>query len=148
MSTERNAALVRRFVDEVLHGAEPNRVDELVAADYVDHALPPQMPAGLESMRQVLGMLRAVFPDLQYTIEDVIAADDKVVVRFTRRGTHAGPFMGLAATGRVAQWTGMDIFRLADGKIVEHWTNFDQLGMMQQLGAQLVLPGQGQPTGL
>ena len=148
MSIERNSAIVRCFADEVLNDNNLDALADLVAADYVDHALPPGMPVGVGSLRQVLGMLRSVFPDLHYRIEDLIAADDKVVVRFSRQGTHAGAFMGLQPTGRVACWTGIDIYRLAAGQIVEHWTNFDQMGMMQQLGAQLVMAGQNTPEGV
>ena len=142
MTGEQNTATIRRFITDVLNGDNPAALDELVAANYVDHALPPQMPPSRESMRRLLVMLRSVFPDIHYAVEDVIAANDKVVVRFTRRGTQRAEFMGIAPSGKMAQWTGMDIFRLADGKIVEHWNNFDQLGMLQRLGAELKLPEQ------
>ena len=140
MTHNQNTAIVRRFIAEVLNGDNLPALDELVAADYVDHAIPPQMPPNRESMRQLLVMLRSVFPDIHYATEDVIAADDKVVVRFTRCGTQRGEFMAIAPSGHVVQWTGVDIFRIEDGKIVEHWNNFDQLGMLQQLGAELKIP--------
>jgi steroid delta-isomerase-like uncharacterized protein len=82
-------------------------------------------------------MLRTSFPDLTITIEDLIAEGDKVVTRLTARGTHQGTFRGIAPTGRVVSWTGIRIFRIAEGKIVEHWANWDDLSLLQQLGGRI-----------
>ena len=80
-------------------------------------------------------MYRAAFPDLQFTIDDVIAQDDKVVIRWSSRGTHRGELMGLAPTGKEATSSGISIDKIADGKIVESWNHWDTLGLMRQLGA-------------
>jgi hypothetical protein len=78
--------------------------------------------------------LHAAFPDLHIDVEDMIAEGDKVVARVTASGTHQGEFMGIAPTGNRVEFSAIDIARIAEGKIVEHWSNSDQLGMMQQLG--------------
>jgi steroid delta-isomerase-like uncharacterized protein len=82
--------------------------------------------------------LREAFPDFHVTLEDLIADEHKVVVRLTARGTQRGAFMGVPATGKSATWMGIRIFRLVNGKIVEHWGVWDSLGMMQQLGMNSV----------
>jgi len=135
LSTEQHKALVRRFVDEVLNANNLDALGEVCSADCISHSLPPDWPQGVEALKEIMRSGYRVLPDLHYTIEDLIAEGDKVAVRFTRRGTHRGEFMGSAPSGRAVQWTGIDIFRIADGKLVENWSNFDQLGMMQQLGA-------------
>jgi steroid delta-isomerase-like uncharacterized protein len=80
-------------------------------------------------------MYRAAFPDLQFTVEDIIDQDDRVVIRWSSRGTHQGELMGLAPTGKIVTVTGISIDRFADGKVAESWTNWDVLGLMRQLGA-------------
>ena len=85
--------------------------------------------------------MHTAFPDIQMNVEDMIAEADKVVARVSVSGTHQGEFMGIDPTGNRVAITGIDILRIADGKIVEHWGNFDDLGMMQQLG---VIPEPGQ----
>jgi predicted ester cyclase len=80
-------------------------------------------------------MLRAAFPDFHYTIDDVFSSGDKVVLRVTASGTQRGELMGHPASGRRAEWTEIHIVRVRGGKLAEHWTNMDQLGMLQQLQA-------------
>jgi steroid delta-isomerase-like uncharacterized protein len=100
--------------------------------------------SGVEDLKQFFVMLRSGFPDFQGIIEDLFAAEgDKVVLRFTFRGTHQGEFMGIAPTGKQVIMPGIDIFRIADGKLVELWNQEDMLGMMQQLGA-IPEPGQSE----
>jgi steroid delta-isomerase-like uncharacterized protein len=82
-------------------------------------------------------MVYTASADLRHTIEDMVAEGDKVATRMTSRGTHTGDFRGIAPTGKQFTVTGMDLFRIADGKIAEQWTNLDTLGVLQQLG---VLP--------
>jgi steroid delta-isomerase-like uncharacterized protein len=79
--------------------------------------------------------MRAAFPDTRMTIEDEIAEGDKVVIRWTIRGTHKGEYMGIAPTGKEVTVTGISVYRIERGKIVEDWSNNDMLGMLQQLGA-------------
>jgi steroid delta-isomerase-like uncharacterized protein len=107
--------------------------DEMVASDMVIHE-PSHDIHGRDGAKQFVVMLRAGFPDIHFTIENQIAEEDRVVTRFTARGTHTGEFRGLPATGKQIRVTGTETDRIADGMCVERWTNIDQLGMMQQLG--------------
>jgi steroid delta-isomerase-like uncharacterized protein len=133
-STEANKAVIRRFYDEFLSQGNLAVVEELFAPNFVGHFLPPGMPPGGEGLKQLFSMYRAAFPDVQSTIEDLVAHDDLVVARATTRGTNQGGFMGFPATGRSVAVAGIDMFRLKDGKIVEQWLNRDDLGLLQQLG--------------
>jgi len=135
MTSEQIKALVRRFVDEGLNSHNLDALDQFFSTDIIDHSLSPAWPHGIAALKQIMDSDYRLLPDLHYTIEDMIAEDDKVAVRFRRRGTDRGEFMGIAPSGREITWMGIDIFRIADGRIVEHWGNFDQLGMRQQLGA-------------
>ena len=136
--SEENKAVVRRFMG-VFETGDLSVLDEVLASNYVDHNPFPEQAPGPEGMKEMLGMMRAIFPDMAVTAEDMIAEGDKVVVRWTGTGTHRGEFMGIPATGNKVTVTGIGIDRLVDGKIVEHWEQFDTMGMMQQLGA---IPGQ------
>jgi predicted ester cyclase len=91
--------------------------------------------AGREGLRQALGLFAAAFPDWQTTIEDLIAEGGKVVLRGVGRGTHRGPSMGIAPTGKQVAVPGIHIMHIADGQTAEHWAQADDLGMMRQLGA-------------
>ncbi len=147
MSAEESKALVRRYVEEVVNRRNLDVLDEIFAADFVQYGGEPDQVSGVEDLKQFFVMLRSGFPDFQGTIEDLFAAEgDKVVLRFTLRGTHQGEFMGVAPTGRQVTMAGIDIFRVANGKIVELWSQEDMLGMMQKLGV-VPEPGlSGQPT--
>ncbi len=133
--TEDNKALNRRFVEEVINEGNLDAIDELLDPGVVDHAAPPGFPTGREGAKQFAAMMRSAFPDLHLTIEDMIAEGDKVVMRSTWSGTHQGEFMWIPATGRRVTVSAIDISRVADGRMVEHWEQFDALGLMQQLGA-------------
>lgn len=141
MSTGEMKILANRFVEEVINTGNLDRADEFFTTDYVDHAAPPGLPPGTAGLKAFFGMFRAAFPDLHYTLEDTIAEGDKVVQRFTARGTMQGPFLGMPATGKRAIWSEIHIVREAGGKFVEHWASVDQLGMFQQLG---LAPAPGQ----
>ncbi len=132
--TEDNKALNRRFVEEVINQGNIEAIDELIDPGVVDHAALPGFPTGREGAKQFFAMMRSAFPDLHLTIEDMIAEGDKVVMRSTWSGTHQGEFMGIPATGRRVTVSAIDISRVADGRIVEHWEQSDALGLMQQLG--------------
>ena len=133
MSTEENKAIADRIPLELSKG-NIAILDELVDPQAIDHSIPPGMPQNIESAKQFFGMMRAAFPDFTYTIDDTIGEGDKVVQRLTGQGTMTGAFMGMPATGKSATWSEIHISRFANGKIVEHWANIDQLGMLQQLG--------------
>jgi len=139
MSKE-NKAISRRVNEECFNQGNLAVADELLAADYVDHAAPPGLPAGVEGFKQLVAIYRTAFPDLHVTIEDQIAEGDKLATRFTASGAHQGELMGIAPTGKKVTVTGIAIERIVDNKIVEHWLVSDQLGMLQQLG---VIPAQG-----
>jgi predicted ester cyclase len=130
---EENKAIARRIF-EVFNTGNLALADELVAADVIDHQPPPGIESGLAGFKQLVLMLRAGFPDLHVTVEDIIAEGDKVVGRTTIRGSHTGEFMGMAPTGKQFTMQAIDVMRFAGGKAVEHWGNQDDLGMMQQLG--------------
>ena len=141
MSTEENKALVRRFYDEVFNKKNLMAIDEFLDPQIIEHALPPGLPGGSAGSRQFIGMYLAAFPDLHLTAEDLIAEGDKVVARFTLRGTHKGELMGVPPTGKQVTMTGIQIVRTAEGRIAVNWINLDALGMLQQLG---VIPAPGQ----
>ena len=135
MSTEANKALVRRWWEETDKG-NLAIIDELCAADYVDHSPPlPGMGEGSEAVRKANETLAAAFPDTVHIIEAMIAEGDLVVTRLRGRATFLGECVGIPPNGKVVEITGIAIHRVADGKLVEHWANIDSLSFMQQLGA-------------
>ncbi len=133
MSTEQNKKVAERLPVEIGKG-NLAVFDEVVGPNAVDHAVPPGLPPTLEGAKQFFAAFRAAFPDLKYTIEDVIAEGDYVVQRVTGTGTMKGAFQGMPPSGKSATWSEMHIVRFADGKVVEHWANIDQMGMLTQLG--------------
>jgi len=136
--TRYNKEIIRRLYDEVFVKWNLAVVDELVSADFVCHAMPPGTPPGPAGFRQFYGTIRTTFADVRYTVEDLIAEGDKVVVRWKWDATHRGDFLGIPPTGGPAPLTGIAIYRLADGKIVERWVEVDLLGLGQRLGAKFV----------
>ena len=129
---EHNLLIVRRFFDELWTNGRLEAVDELLAPAHTHHLSGDDL-GGPEEVKALAVFLRAAFPDLRFVIEDEVVADDKVVVRWTAVGTHRGDFDGIAPTGRVVTWTGIDIVRLHDHRIVELWGNYDGLGLEEQL---------------
>ena len=134
MSAEENKAIFRRYVEEV-----SNQGNLEVAEEIFDRYLAHQpdgsaLERGPEDVKRFMGEFRAGFPDFHSTIEDQIAEGDKVVTCWRMRGTHRGEFRGIAPTGMEVDVTGIVIFRFSDGKVVESWDNFDQIGMMRRLG--------------
>lgn len=134
MSVEKNKALLRCYVEEVLNKRNVNAVDKSFATNCVDHTAPSGTPPGINGIKQLLAATLEAFPNLHVTIEDIIAERDKVVSRFTGRGTHRTKFLGVAPTGRELTLMQINIDRIAGGKIVEHWGLDDQMELMQQLG--------------
>ena len=134
MSTEENKAIVRRFVDEVQSKGNIDAIDELCSPEFVNHSAPPGVPSDCEGVKQVTAMFRQAFPDSYFTVEDMVAEGDKVATRKIFHGTHQGEFMGIPPTGQQVSIGLIDIVRIVDGKVVEHWSMGDNLGMMQQLG--------------
>ena len=135
VSAEANKALVRRSLEEVFNQGNLDAVEEMFAPDYVLHEPTSGEVEGIEAARHFAATYREAFPDLQTTIEDQVAEGEKVVSRFSGGGTHLGDTQDFGpATGNRIQITGITIDRFADGKIVEEWTNFDALGLFQQIG--------------
>jgi steroid delta-isomerase-like uncharacterized protein len=134
MSTEENKSIVRRFVDEVQSKDDIDAIDELCSPEFVNHSAPPGVPSNCEGVKQVTAMFRQAFPDSYFTVEDMVAEGDKVATRKTFHGTHQGEFMGIPPTGQQVSTGLIDVVRIVDGKVVEHWSMGDNLGMMQQLG--------------
>lgn len=134
MSTEGNKALMHRFLEEVFNKKNLAAIDEFIAPNQVDHTLPPFLPTTPEGTKRAIGMYLKAFPDLHLTVEDMFAEGDKVVTRFTSRGTQKGAFVGMPPTGKQVTVSTIVIARIAEGKIVEQWGLDDQMGMLQQLG--------------
>lgn len=134
MSTEMHRALVRRHIEEAFNKHNLAVLDETLADDYVDHTNPPGWPSGREGHRQILALYHAAFSAFRYDIEHEVAEGNMVVVRGTYTGTHSGEFFGIAPTQVPITTTGMHLWRIANNRIVEHWCNNDDLGVMRQLG--------------
>jgi predicted ester cyclase len=134
MSTEQNKAIARRYAEELRdfwRSGDLSFVDRIFDSNYIQHV--PGVPSSM-SVKQIFAALRAGIPDFQTTIEDLIAEGDRVAVRISWEGTHKGELMGIPPTGKHVKVTEMQIYRMANGKIVERWVETDVLGMMQQLG--------------
>lgn len=141
MSSKANKRLVRRLYEET-DRSNLAALDEFFSAKVVDHD-PPPLPGlkpGLEGIKQAFGVFTAAIPDGAHVIQDLFAEGDRVVARVTGSGTHTGELLGIPPTGKRLEMTGIVIYRIERGKIVERWAQHDVLGLMQQLG---VLPPQG-----
>jgi steroid delta-isomerase-like uncharacterized protein len=133
-----NSALVRRFIDEIFNKGNLEVAGEILSPDYEHHdPTTNEFGSGIEGFKQMITLYRQAF-DLQIVLEDQVAAEDKVVDRWTGYGTHQGAFLGLAPTGKKITATGISIHRIANGKIAETWNNYDALGIFQQLE---IIPG-------
>ena len=130
--SDANKAIVRRFYDQVWNQANYWTADDLVAPEYVRHA--PQPIKGRDGIRHVVEGVRAAFPDLYISIEDLIADGDRVAVRWHAYGTHNGDFRGISPTGRPVQIVGITLSRFHNAQIVEEWSQWDILGLLQQIG--------------
>jgi steroid delta-isomerase-like uncharacterized protein len=141
-TSEKNKTIVGRAWEEFFIRGNLDKADEFFAPDYVNHdPAASEDRHGPEELRQFLSMYRNAFPDMRFTIEDVVAEGDEVVVRWTLRGTHQGELMGIPPTNNPVTVRGMSIERVSNAKIVETWDSYDALGLMQQLG---VIPEPGQ----
>jgi predicted ester cyclase len=132
MTTDDNKVLVQRFFEEVINQKNLAALDQFVPpGGAVNHTVPAGMP---QQGNQLLGLYLGAFPDGQATVEDLLADGDKVVARVSFRGTHQGGFRGIAPSGKQVTVIGIHIFRIANGKVVEHWGLMDRLAALQQLG--------------
>jgi predicted ester cyclase len=137
-----NKALMHRVYEEGFSQNNLDVLDELIASDFSDHNPNPGQPPGLEGLKQFISSMHTVLSGLQVNVEDMVAEGDKVVARLRISGTHQSEFMGNAPTGNQVRFTGIDILRIDNGKVVEHWGNVDELGMLRQLG---VIPESEEP---
>ena len=134
-SAEENKAIFRRYVEEVGNEGNFDLADQIFDRYLAHQPDGSVLERGPEDVKQFMGEFREAFPDFRSEIEDQIAEGDRVVTRWRMHGTHRGEFRGIAPTGNALDITGIGIFRFSNGKVVESWDNFDQLGMMRQLGA-------------
>ena len=140
-TSKQNEELVRRFVAIVKNERKLERLGEFFAADYVEHnPVVAEFGGGIAGYQAFLGHLFAGFPDDKVTIEQLVATSDMVSYRATESGTHKGTFLKIPATGKHATWTEVQFFRIANGKVVEHWVEVDIFGWFTQLG---VIPPMG-----
>ena len=128
-----NKTLIRRWFDEVWNRGNPAAIDEMLASNAVVHGLGFDLH-GPAAFKEFQTAYRTAFPDIRLQVDEVVAEGDLVVARWSGSGTHSGDTLGFAGTGKRAHFTGMAMARIQGGKIVEGWNNFDQLGMLQQLG--------------
>ena len=135
MAEQENKRLVRRALDEIYTHGDLTVVDELFHPEYADHEpAHPDHPAGPDSVRETVRSLHDAFGDLRFEVHDEIAEGDRVVQRATMSGRHTGVFAGHAPTGREFAVRHVYIWRIADGRIAEHWGSRDDLGLLHQLG--------------
>ena len=134
MSPEENMALYRRIYDTILNKQDLSIIDEVVSPDYVYHD--PHNPLnGPEELKKGMSAYFTAGPDLEFTVEEMIAMGDLVAKRWKGVFTHKGELMGVPPTGKKVTFTGMSFGRFADGKLVEEWEAADYLSLMQQIGA-------------
>ena len=134
--TSDNAALIRRWFDEVWNSGRAEAIDEMFAEEGVAHGLTDESGAELRGpahFKTFHSRFREAFPDIEVVVEDTVSEGDKVAARCTVRGRHRGDSLGFKATDSPVEFTGMTFVRIADGQIVEAWNNFDFMSMFQQL---------------
>ncbi|MFN8590437.1 MAG: ester cyclase [Thermomicrobiales bacterium] len=134
-TAEENAAIGRRWTEEALDKHNLDLLDEFVAPDLVHHAGLFVDEIGRDALKTDLAALLSAFPDAHFTADVVVATPDRAAVRWTGRGTHSGPLQSIAPTGKSVEFTGINIYRIACGQIVEGWSEPDALGLLRQLGA-------------
>jgi steroid delta-isomerase-like uncharacterized protein len=138
IETDDNKAVVRRFIEEIFVGGRKETVDELLDDEFVAHTWPSTTGNPKDDLKAAIDRAAAGLSDARFTVDDLIAEGDQVAARLTTGATQTGEFMGMPATGKRYEIEEIHWFRLRDGKVVEHWHQFDQVGLMKQLGA---MPG-------
>lgn len=134
--SEENKAISRRCLEDLFNPGNLEVADEIIAPDHTNHdPTVPDFPPGPEGLKRVADLYCGAFPDARFTVEDQIDGEDKVVTRWSIHGTHRGGFLGFYPTGSRVKITGITIDRISGGQIVESWSNYDALGIMEQIGA-------------
>lgn len=139
MTTEDNEQIIRRLYTEVVSQGDFSLVGQLISPDYVDHNS-GEAGRGPDVFRAHIEAIRTTFPDLKLEIEDLIAKNDKVVTRVKAWGTHRGHWMGIEPTGNPVSLKGINIDRIVEGKVAEHWGEADTVGMLVQMGCDPFAP--------
>lgn len=133
---EQNKELVRRAVEQIWNGGNYEIIEEFVSQNFVVHSPAPEEEIrGPENAKQFFIQLREAFPDIRFTIVDQVAEGEKVATHWTATGTHKGDFKGIPPTGKQFKINAIDIDRIVGGKVVDCWSNMDELGLLRQLGA-------------
>lgn len=132
--SEQYKSAAQNLIEKGFNQKDLTAFEAYFSANLKDHALPPNVPEGFEGRKIFYSAMLAAFPDMQVNLEDVFAEGNKVVTRWSARGTHNGDMMGIPPTGRQISVGGIAIDRFENGQSVEHWEIFDQVGLMQQLG--------------
>jgi steroid delta-isomerase-like uncharacterized protein len=141
MSTEENKSLVANYVDQILNRGNMAVADQLLAPDYKRYISAAAVPLTVDVQKQRLAGIRAAFPNWHLTVEDMIAEGDRVAFRATIRGTHKGVFQNIEPTGKEVTVSALDVVRIENGRLVEHWGGPDLFNLLQQLGAVVAAPG-------
>ena len=135
---EDNKQVVARFIEEFKNKANHDIVDELMTPGFIHHLENPRLPAGRAGMKLLGQVVAGGFPDVQATVDELLAIGDKVIERTSAAATHTGDFDGILATGNKVAWTEIHIYRMENDKIAEMWSEVDLLSLLVQLGA---IPG-------
>jgi steroid delta-isomerase-like uncharacterized protein len=130
-----NESVIRRLYEEFVNEGNEDAFYEIVAEDMKEHEEFPGLTPNREGVKEFFGLMRQAFPDLQFTVEDMLVDGEKVACRFRMKGTHRGEFMGAPPSNSRVEVEGIDIFRVANGQVKEHWGAMDSLNLMQQLEA-------------
>lgn len=130
---EKNITLVKRLFEEVWNKGNLSLVDEFLAADFVDYNRPPDAPDGREGYKAGVNMIRTAFPDFHFTLDQILAEDNRVAIRLTGSGTHKGDFLGISPTGKQVTLGSMTFIHIKNGKLAERWGISDIPRVIQQL---------------
>ncbi|RPJ20499.1 MAG: ester cyclase [Chloroflexi bacterium] len=134
MSTEQYKAAVQNLIEKGFNQKDMSAFTDYFSPNLTDHALPPNLPGGLEGRTMFVSAFMSAFPDMHIHVEDTVIDGNKVVIRWSAHGTHKGDLMGIPPTGKEVSITGIAIDRFENGQSVEHWEIIDQMSLMQQLG--------------
>ena len=132
--SEQYKSAARDLIEKGFNQKDPRAFESYFSKSLKDHALPPGVPEGFEGRKMFYSAMLAAFPDMHVSLEDVFAEGNKLVTRWSARGTQQGDMMGVSPTGKQVSIGGIAIDRFENGQSVEHWEVFDQVGLMQQLG--------------
>jgi steroid delta-isomerase-like uncharacterized protein len=128
-------AMAQQWYSEVMNEGNEDLIDELCAENFVDHDPLPGTGPDRQGIHDFVKLVRSAFPDLQTTVDEIIAEGDRIAVRSTFRGTHEGDFMGIPATGKKVEVSNYDFVRFENDQAAEHWGTIDSAALMEQLGA-------------